>query len=91
MPHGGDSPCRPTDPHSERLDTGPRPPAASPHRLLAAGTALVAVFGVPVARVMARARRAALGTAVFAVSHASFAFLPARAAAARPEPVLAAA
>jgi MFS family permease len=55
-------------------------PDALAGAVFAANTALVAVFGVPVARAMARARRArgaALGTAVFAVSFAAFAFLPA--------------
>ncbi|MQM27740.1 MFS transporter [Glycomyces albidus] len=55
-------------------------PDALAGAVFAANTALVAVFGVPVARAMARARRArgaALGTAVFAFSFAAFAFLPA--------------
>jgi MFS family permease len=54
-------------------------PDALAGAVFAANTALVAVFGVPVARAMARARRArgaALGTAVFAVSFGAFAFLP---------------
>ncbi|MDA1359493.1 MFS transporter [Glycomyces luteolus] len=48
--------------------------------VFAVNTALVAGLGVPVARLMARIRRgrgAALGTAVFALSFAAFAFLPA--------------
>ncbi|MFG3342272.1 MFS transporter [Glycomyces sp. NPDC048151] len=48
--------------------------------VFAVNTALVAGLGVPVGRLMARFRRgsgAALGTAVFAVSFAAFAFLPA--------------
>ncbi|GAA1677211.1 MFS transporter [Glycomyces endophyticus] len=55
-------------------------PDALAGAVFAANTALVAVLGVPVARAMARARRArgaALGTVVFAVSFAAFAFLPA--------------
>lgn len=48
--------------------------------VFAVNTALVAGLGVPVGRLMSRFRRsrgAALGTAVFAVSFAAFAFLPA--------------
>ncbi len=48
--------------------------------VFAVNTALIACLGVPVARLMSRARRgrgAALGTAVFALSFAAFAFLPA--------------
>lgn len=48
--------------------------------VFAVNTALIAGLGVPVARLMSRARRgrgAALGTAVFALSFAAFAFLPA--------------
>jgi MFS family permease len=48
--------------------------------VFAVNTALVAGLGVPVGRVMSRIRRgrgAALGTAVFALSFAAFAFLPA--------------
>ncbi|GAA2310625.1 MFS transporter [Glycomyces scopariae] len=55
-------------------------PDALAGAVFAVNTALVAVFGVPVARAMARARRArgaALGTAVFAASFAAFALLPA--------------
>lgn len=47
--------------------------------VFAVNTALIAGLGVPVARLMSRARRgrgAALGTAVFALSFAAFAFLP---------------
>ncbi|PRY56395.1 MFS transporter [Glycomyces artemisiae] len=55
-------------------------PGALAGGVFAVNTALVAVLGVPVARAMARARRArgaALGTAVFAASFAAFATLPA--------------
>nr|BFF26189.1 MFS transporter [Glycomyces mayteni] len=55
-------------------------PGALAGGVFAVNTALVAVLGVPVARAMARARRArgaALGTAVFAASFAAFALLPA--------------
>ncbi|WP_205327849.1 MFS transporter [Glycomyces sp. YM15] len=48
--------------------------------VFAVNTALIAGLGVPVGRLMARFRRgrgAALGTAVFALSFAAFAFLPA--------------
>lgn len=48
--------------------------------VFAVNTALIAGLGVPVGRLMSRARRgrgAALGTAVFALSFAAFAFLPA--------------
>jgi MFS family permease len=48
--------------------------------VFAVNTALIAGFGVPVSRLMYRFRRgrgAALGTAVFALSFAAFAFLPA--------------
>lgn len=48
--------------------------------VFALNTALIAVFGVPVARAMHRARRArgaALGTVVFALAFAAFGFLPA--------------
>jgi MFS family permease len=48
--------------------------------VFAVNTAIIAGLGVPVARLMSRARRgrgAALGTAVFALSFAAFAFLPA--------------
>ncbi|MEV3936399.1 MFS transporter [Glycomyces sp. NPDC049804] len=48
--------------------------------VFAVNTALIAGLGVPVARLMSRARRgrgAAIGTAVFALSFAAFAFLPA--------------
>jgi MFS family permease len=48
--------------------------------VFAVNTAMIALLGVPVARRMSRARRprgAALGTVVFALSFAAFAFLPA--------------
>ncbi|WP_158630450.1 MFS transporter [Glycomyces terrestris] len=55
-------------------------PDALAGAVFAANTALVALLGVPAARATARARRtrgAALGTAVFALSFAAFAVLPA--------------
>lgn len=55
-------------------------PDALAGTVFALNTALVAVFGVPVARAMHRARRArgaALGTVVFALAFAAFGLLPA--------------
>ncbi|THV26537.1 MFS transporter [Glycomyces paridis] len=55
-------------------------PGALAGVVFAVNTALVAALGVPVSRLMSRARRgrgAALGTGVFALSFAAFAFLPA--------------
>lgn len=55
-------------------------PDAMAGAVFAVNTALIAALGVPVGRLMSRARRArgaALGTVVFALSFAAFAFLPA--------------